>query len=91
MVTQALRQGHSHRLSSSLAFCKAQGIQSSKATPLCTSAVLDSEAGRQGEGPIWGPAVRALFVQACCPPKAGVSAIGHSHHHPLKRVKGGGA
>ncbi|KAK5908112.1 hypothetical protein CgunFtcFv8_016197 [Champsocephalus gunnari] len=60
MVTQALRQGHSHRLSSPLAFCKAQGIQPSKATPLCTSAALDSQAGRQGEGPIWGPAVRVL-------------------------------
>jgi len=29
-------------------------------SPLCTSAVLDSQAGRRGEGTIWGPAVRVL-------------------------------
>ncbi|KAK5853652.1 hypothetical protein PBY51_014787 [Eleginops maclovinus] len=62
MVTQALRQGHSHRLSSSLALCKSQRIQSSKATPLCTSAVLDSQAGRRGEGLIWGPGGQGTWL-----------------------------
>lgn len=45
-----------------LPLCKAQGIQSSKATPLCTSAVLDSQAGRRGEGPIRGPVGQGTWL-----------------------------